>query len=115
MTYYDWLREQAQLIHADGCSGVTNIDAICCLEHDLAFYYGKDPAHAYHFARTQDPWWWARPITFEDANTHFRACCFRESRLGYLNLMGWWRYWGVRTKRGRAAWEGHRAREAQTT
>lgn len=115
MTFYEWVREEARLINADGCSGGTNIDGICCLIHDVAFFHGCDPVDAYRWfvAGHPEPWRKAQVTTYERANRDFRACCFRESKLGYLNPMAWWRYWGVRTKKGRAAWDSHRAREAQ--
>jgi hypothetical protein len=115
MTFYEWVKEEARLIHADGCSGGTNLEGICCLIHDLEFYYGKSVTDAYSYARLGhlDPWMKARPVTYDDANRHFRSCMFRESTLGYLNPRGWLRYWAVRTKKGRAAWDGHRQREAQ--
>lgn len=114
--YYDWIREEAQLINADGCSGVTNLNGICCLVHDLEFYYAKSAADAYRRFRGGDltPWRFAASVSYEDANKHFRSCCFRDSILGHLNPLGWWRYWGVRTKKGRAAWDGHRKRELES-
>jgi len=118
VSFYDWVREEARLIHADGCSGVTNIDGICCLIHDLEFYYGKSATDAYrHSTGPGDAIAWqdADAIGFDEANANFRRCCFRESILGYANPLAWWRYWGVRTQKGRAAWDAHRARERQET
>ena|SRR3990167_585228 len=113
--YAHWIEEQAALINADGCTGVSNAFAGCCLRHDLEFYYGRSATDAYIQARygERDPWVWAERLTFEEANAHFRACHFRESRLGYLNLVGWYRYAIVRRSKGRAAWEKHRARERE--
>lgn len=117
LSYWEWITREAALIHADGCTGITNLQGRCCLEHDLQFFYGRDAADAYRrYARGEAMVWaLAHRITFEEANTHFRACHFRESRLGYLNLVGWYRYAVVRRRKGRAAWDAHRAREAQAT
>jgi len=113
--YASWLREEAALIHADGCTGVTNLYADCCLQHDLEFYYAKSAADAYRQQRAGHPAPWrdAVPVTFDEANAHFRACHFRSSRFGYLNLVGWYRYAAMRLRKTRAAWDAHRAREAQ--
>lgn len=115
VTYYDWLREEARLINSDGCSGVTNAFEICCLQHDLEFFYARSATEAFRWWQRgrRDYWIIATPITFEAANKHFRACHFRESRFGYLNPFGWWRYAIVRRQKGREAWEKHRVREAE--
>lgn len=113
--YTEWIREQAALIHADGCTGVTNWNGVCCLQHDLEYFHGKSAVAAYQLASVgdPDPWGKAKPVTFEQANAHFKACNFRESALGYFNLFAWVRY-AARLKM-RAAWDSHRQRETTVT
>ena len=62
-----------------------------------------------------DYWQKAAPVTFEQANAHFKACNFRETALGYWNPFAWLRYGVGRLRKTRSAWDKHRAREAQTT
>lgn len=116
LLFWDWIREEAALINADGCTGVSNLYGECCLQHDLEFWAGKSAASAYRHYRNGEPEYWvtAERITFEGANSNFKKCHFRQSKAGYLNLFAWWRYAVVRTKKGRAAWDAHRARETAT-
>lgn len=113
MNYHDFIRQEAALIHADGCTGITNIDGWPCLEHDVQFYYGRSAGDAFRLARqgVRDYWSRAARITFEEANAHFKAANFRESTLGYFNPMAWWRWRGMKLKATRTAWDKHRARE----
>lgn len=110
-----WIRQEAALIHADGCTGITNINGWPCLQHDLEFYYGKSAVDAYrlYLDGHPEPWGSSKSVTFEEANAHFRAANLRDSALGYFNPMVWWRQFGMRLKKTREAWEKHRAREAQ--
>lgn len=114
LLFWDWIRQEAALIHADGCTGVSNMYGECCLQHDLEFYYGRSATDGYwHYGNREAEYWLtAKRITFEDANDHFKRCHFRQSKAGYLNVFAWWRYAVVRTKKGRSAWDAHRAREA---
>lgn len=114
LRFLEFIREEAALINADGCTGVSNMYGECCLQHDAEFYFGKSAASAYRHYREGDPEYWltADRITFEQANENFKRCHFRQSKAGYLNLFAWWRYAVVRTKKGRSAWDAHRAREA---
>ena len=105
MRYWDWIRQEAALIHADGCTGVTNMYADCCLQHDLEFYYGTSATEAYRVG-----WAKAMPITFAQANDHFKRCHFRMGRLGHWNPIAWVRYAAVRMRKGRSAWDTHRRR-----
>lgn len=111
--YWDWVRSEAALIDSDGCTRVSGIQHECCWEHDLAFYYAKDPRAAYrrYLNGDTDPWLRADVITFEQANGRFRKCHTARSVMGWLNPMAWWRYGGVRWG-AKSAWEAHRAREA---
>jgi hypothetical protein len=117
LLFKDWIREQADLHSVDGCTGVTNWNAHCCLVHDLEFKFGKRAASAYqrYLQSAIDPWAGAEPVTFEQANDHFKACNFRESTAGYLNPFAWLRYAGMRLRKTRAAWDGHRAKETQAS
>lgn len=116
LLYWDWVRQEAALINADGCTGVTNMYGECCLQHDLEFYYGKHAARAYTYyvGGAQNYWGLALPITFEEANENFKRCQFRQSKAGFFNPFAWWRYAAVRQKKGRAAWDAHRARETDS-
>jgi len=113
LLYWDWVRHEAALINADGCTGVTNMYGECCLQHDLEFFWGKRATDAYkqYVSGSMDPWLDAAPIDFAGANDNFKKCHFRQSKAGYLNLFAWWRYAVVRTRKGRAAWDAHRERE----
>lgn len=111
LLYKDFIRQEAALIHADGCTGVTNWNGICCLQHDLEFFHARSSVGAYnrYVAGIPDYWQQSDAVTFEQANAHFKACNFRESRFGYLNPFAWIRY--VARRFMRAAWDAHRARE----
>lgn len=116
MTYRDWIENEARLIHADGCTGVSNVNGWACLEHDVQFWHGRSAVDAYRqWSRGNTRAYWAhsRQITFEEANQHFKSSLFRESVLGHLNPMTWWRYRAMKLKATRAAWDRHRAREAR--
>lgn len=113
LLYHDFIREEAALINADGCTGVTNVNGWACLEHDLAYYHGKRPTHAYrkYCAGVEDFWGDAEPTTFEEANANFKRALFRESVFGHLNPLSWVRYAAMRLKKTRSAWDEHRQRE----
>ena len=116
-SYGAFIREEAALINADGCTGVTNWNAICCLIHDLEYFHGKSATDAYGRYRAGDPQYWvnAKPVSFTEANAHFKACNFRESTAGYFNPFAWIRYGAMRLRKTRSAWDGHRnAEKAQT-
>ncbi len=111
--YWDWVRSEAALIDSDGCSKVSGLCHECCWEHDLAFYYAKDPRDSYrhYLAGALEEWALAKPITFDEANARFRKCHVSRTKLGWLNPMVWWRYGGVRWG-AKSAWDDHRAAEA---
>ena len=68
----------------------------CCWEHDLAFYYGRDPRHAF---LCQD-WTLADPIGFMETNNRFAGC-----------LPWWLKYrWVAVTVGGKRLWDYHRSR-----
>ena len=117
MTFAEFVREEAALIDADGCTGITNWNAECCLAHDLEFYYGRSVTDAYRRYRDADAaythWTTAAPVTFEQANSHFKACNFRSSKAGYFNPFAWVRWLGMKLRKTRASWEQHRQRERE--
>jgi hypothetical protein len=81
-TYWLWIREEAARIKSDGCTLVSQLKQDCCFEHDLAYYYGKDPLDAFYVG-----WPAARKITKAEADKEFAACCGKPISL--------WRYPGV--------------------
>lgn len=93
--YIKWIREEASKINSDGCSGVIDISKDCCLEHDLAYYYGRDPSSAF----VVKSWSLAAKISRSEADAAFRKC--------NGDLMGLWRWAGVRLA-GWNAWRKHR-------
>jgi hypothetical protein len=113
LLFWDFIRNEAAIINADGCTGVSNIYGECCLQHDLEYFWGVSATSAYRHYREDglDYWRTADPVTFDQANENFKRCHFRQSKAGYLNVFAWWRYAVVRTKKGRSAWDGHRERE----
>ena len=117
--YWAWVESEAALIESDGCTKVTGYRRECCWEHDLAFFYAKDPRSAYrlYFAGDPNPWTHARPITFEKANADFRTCHAQRSALGafwWVNPLNVLRWRGV-VRLSRRAWEAHRMRDATAT
>jgi hypothetical protein len=101
--YWDWVREQAQLIKADGCSGVPEINRVCCLEHDLAYFYGRSPQAAF----VTKSWSLAAKCSRSDADARFRECNEDHSKLSRASLLAKWRWLGVRVG-GWNAWRKHR-------
>lgn len=67
MKYWEWVEEQAKRIKSDGCTHALELARRYCWEHDLAFYYGRDPRHAYWVG-----WDLADPIGFLETNSRFR-------------------------------------------
>ena len=108
--YWTWVESEAALINSDGCSKVSGLHVECCWEHDLAFYYGRDPRAAYrlYIAGESSPWLLARPISFEECNARFRNCHVPRTKWGWLNPLVWIRWRGV-ARFSRAAWEKHSA------
>ena len=110
--YWDWVKGEAALIDTDGCSGVTGLRIECCFEHDLGYYYARDPRVAYRYWRfgQQDYWEKAPEITRMTADARFRRCLQNRSRSGRWSPMSLWRWIGVRVG-AQGAWDRHRARE----
>jgi hypothetical protein len=113
--YWHWIRSEAALVDADGCSGpATGVHIECCFEHDLSYYYAKDPHSAYRLYRggALDPWPCALPIDRPTVEARFRKCHQNRSKLGRWSPMALFRWVGVRVG-GQASWDKHRAREAR--
>jgi hypothetical protein len=115
-SYADFVKSEALWIDADGCSGpAAGFRVICCLEHDLAYYYGRDPRAAYRGWRDGVSfalvWTVAPPIDREEVDRRFRTCLQNEASLGKYSPMAWWRWAGVRIG-GSRAWNKHREQRA---
>jgi hypothetical protein len=109
VTYWNFIRSEAELRGSDGCSAVTGVH----VEHDAGYYYGKDPRDAYFRFRggALDPWEMARPITRAEVDKRFRQCLMNRSTLGRWSPMAYWRWLGVRVG-GAKAWDSHRQHDA---
>lgn len=106
--YWIRIKELAEDLHSDGCTGVSQFRAKACLEHDVHYRTGR--------------WWFVsrltgrlspgEPITRKEADHRFRVVLQRMSRFGRWSPMAWWRWAGVRilpfTKR---AWKNYRKSE----
>jgi hypothetical protein len=109
--YWDWVRSEAALIDTDGCSVVTGLKIECCFEHDISFFYARDPRAAYRAERHGlDPWLTAPAITRAEADRRFRSCLQNRSSLGRWSFMAWYRWLGVKLG-SQGAWDRHRTRE----
>lgn len=108
--YWDFIRSEAALIGTDGCSTVTGLRVECCHEHDLSYYYAKDPRSAYRLWREglSDYWGFAAVMTRREADARFRQCQQQRSALGRYSPLSWVRWLGVRIG-GTGAWNDHRA------
>lgn len=111
LTYKKWIEQEAAFIRADGCTGITNHDGICCLIHDLEYHYAKDSVSAYgHYINgIRDYWAQAKSADRKFIDNAFIRCNHRESWLGYLNPFAWWRR--LVKIGGQRAWDKHRERE----
>lgn len=105
--YWDWIESEAALINTDGCSKVSGVYRRCCLQHDLAYYYARDPVSAYRVS-----WDNAIPTTKGEADVAFRRCMQSQSRFGFFSPIALYRWLGVKLA-GKKAWNSHRQREQQ--
>jgi hypothetical protein len=80
--YWARVRRRAKELKSDGCSGVPDFHLDCCLEHDIAYRTGH----------TVD----GEPLTRAEADARLRRCIQKDSSLGVLDPMSWWRWAGVR-------------------
>ena len=76
---------------SDGCSGVGDLYADCCFEHDHAYRTGRDVYLA--------------PTTRAAADAALRRCIQAHSLLGRFDPLSWWRWAGVRLF-GAKSWKG---------
>ena len=110
--FWKWVREEAELIDADGCSAVLNIHECCCFEHDLGYFYDADPREVYRRVLRgtdrDDAWDQAPRVGKAFVDARFRRCLQTRSVLGMWSPMAWWRWLGVKRK-GQGAWDRHRA------
>lgn len=120
--YWDWVREEAAKIKSDGCSGVPDFYLEACLQHDLAYFYAKNPRSAYTYWLKMDSsegnaywnniegntyWKLADPMFQSEADAQFRKAIQKRSRLGVFSPMSWWRWLGLKVF-GKKAWNRHK-------
>ena len=91
--YWQQVRNVADMMGSDGCTGVADFFKDCCLEHDIHYRTGKTITGAI--------------ITRRQADALFRQCMQERSKLGRYSPMSWWRWAAVRLL-GRTRWEGER-------
>jgi hypothetical protein len=92
--YWQWVREEAERVGSDGCTGVPDFHLDCCLEHDLAYRSGRDPRVAF-----RNGWDAAPDLERAIADERFKQCIQDESPLGKLSPMAAVRWLGVRLGR----------------
>jgi len=108
--YWAWVKTECRKIKSDGCSKVTQAFKFACEEHDLCYYYAKDPrvAYALYCKGSLDYWVEADDISRAEADS------LMAERQREKGLIGWlfstWRYAGLRIG-GWKAWRDHRRRE----
>lgn len=78
--YWDRVREKADELGSDGCTGGSAVFRDCCMLHDIHWRTG----------RTID----GEPISPREANKRFRSCMQSRSRFGWWSPVAWWR-WAV--------------------
>lgn len=109
LEYWGWVKNEAAKIKADGCSRVTQARQECCFEHDLSYYYGRDPRDAYRLYKEKcvDCWAQARHISKFETEERFWDCNAQRSRVRWFSPMAGWRYLGVSLFAWKA-WLNHR-------
>lgn len=108
--YWDWIEAEAKAINSDGCTLVTELFRPCCLQHDLGYYWAKDPRDAYVKwlqLAIENPWQEARTVGRDEVDIQFRDCIQSKSRVEHFSPISWLRYVGVRIG-GWWAWRKHR-------
>lgn len=99
MNFREWVLAEAARIKSDGCTLVSEWHQDCCLVHDLACYYGKDPQNAFAIfkASGQTRWDSAKKFPRRKADYGFLEC--NEKKSG-KNPVSWGRsfvrFFGVR-------------------
>lgn len=92
-SYRDWIKQEALAVKTDGCTMSLDIFLHCCYEHDLAYYYGRDPRQAFEMG-----WEKAERISRGEADRRYRSC-----------NPHWLRYrWWLLCGGGWLAWRNHR-------
>lgn len=94
--YKEWVQSEAAKIKSDGCTGVPDFHKDCCFEHDLAYYYGRDPRAAF----VTKSWSLAAKISRSETDARFREC--------QGDLMGIWRWIFMKAGGSWLAWRRHR-------
>lgn len=82
--YREWVREEARWIDSDGCTKSLEIHKDCCLEHDLAYFYGRDPRWAFLY----HSWSMAPSISRAEADKRFWDCNGLLYRYVAVRLLG---------------------------
>jgi len=94
--YADQVREEANRIRSDGCSGVLDLYVDVCYEHDI------------HYA-THCCFYLGDELTQEDADRYLKWGIQYFSSFGRCSPMAWWRYTALSKKKGlglgAGAWE----------
>lgn len=87
--YIAWLRQEAALIKSDGCTRALEIERDCCLEHDLAYFFGRVPRWAFIY----HDWNLAPSTSRAAADRRFFDCNGLLHRYIAVRLGGWraWR------------------------
>lgn len=91
LKYRAWVKREAKAVGSDGCTFVSELYHICCLEHDLGYRYGLDPRSAYMVG-----WEKARPIARAEVDRRFRECIRAHSAFGRYSPIAFVRWLGVR-------------------
>jgi len=89
--YWENVRQAAEALGADGCSGVPEIHRDCCLEHDIHYRTGRTITGA--------------TLSRAQADALFLMCMQERSTLGRWSPLAWWRYAAVRWF-ARRHWKG---------
>lgn len=136
--YWSWVKAEAKKINSDGCTVVSKlyrlIDKayklvkktdkhiseaykVCCGEHDLAYWYAKDPRSAYRLYRDvpdSNYWYFADTVDRSEADKRFRSCIQIRSKLGKASPVSWVRWLGTRAG-GWKPWRDHRKKGHNAT
>ena len=89
--YQRWVEAEAKKVNSDGCTVVSELFHICCLEHDLGYRHGRCPRSAFVVG-----WDRARTIDRAEVDRRFRDCIRAHSALGRFSPIAYVRWLGVR-------------------
>jgi hypothetical protein len=109
LSYYAWVNAEAAAINSDGCTLVAEIYSWCCRQHDLAYYYARDPVDAYLCYVSGQKDYWKNAAIFNQAqcDAQFRNCIRDKSAFHGFSVIAFIRWAGLRLA-GRFAWNNHR-------